>query len=658
MVELEFVDSIYDPVWKNIPITQLEKEIIECDIFRRLRNIRQMSLAYISFLGANHTRFEHSLGTMHVAYLIANKIKDLKKYSNQFFSEKFGEKQGYKITLQFIRIAALLHDLGHPPFSHAIEWVFERNPKLFPGKKYSHDNYTYDLIKKDVELHKILGENKFFSTDDISDFLAKELKEIPKPIAILYPLLNGDLDFDKVDYIIRDNYHCGLPVNIDINSIMDSFEIVLPIMDVDKQKDDFPNIDINLKSEKLYVVENLLLSRKQLITAIQQDRKNRIANHMLMTSTSKLFEKIQNNSTEKEYLSIIQKLHEKWTDFDLIAKINENLQLDKKTYDYSIRALKGDLLREILKIDMRELSPIERLEFYIFNKYKDKRIKVQNKLNEKLKTNYLVDFNFIKPPPLEMKIIFSYEEMKIHRDYGYEPVTYSLQSASNIVNGILKDSYLNSFIAVYGEKLKNNIEFIKEELLNEIKKQSEKIRVKLVKQKNILAEDLILLILSAIRDFSDSKFQHSRLWATGVTNFQKFVYNFKETISFDCIDLKYLSPKYSSEFDVILEMLTTIGIIDQRQKNVPVPTETDDKIQFRYLNRKDYTINTRGENFVEGLPKEYHEVKNTLFEKLIDNKQLYFQYFAEKFNILKDPKQKGEEKRTKLKERNLPILGI
>ena len=136
MTDLEFIDYIYDPVWKNIPITSLEKKIIESNIFRRLMNIKQMSLTYVAFSGANHTRFEHSIGTMHVAYKVVNKTKNLKEYANNYFrtQKKKGKNKfenGYQEVLQFFRIDALLHDIGNRQFYNEIEWVFKRNINLY-----------------------------------------------------------------------------------------------------------------------------------------------------------------------------------------------------------------------------------------------------------------------------------------------------------------------------------------------------------------------------------------------------------------------------------------------------------------------------------------------------------------------------------------------
>ncbi len=487
MSDLDFIDYIYDPVWKNIPITQLEKDIIESDIFRRLKNIRQMSLASISFSGANHTRFEHSIGTMHVAYLIASKIKKLKENANLILA-KSGVVNGYKKTLQFIRIAALLHDLGHPPFSHAIEWVFERNPKLYPGKKYSHDNYTQELIIRNNELKQILSGEEIISPKNISNFLANKLVKIPKPIAILYPLLNGDLDFDKVDYIIRDNYHCGLPVNVDIHSIMDSFEIKLQKK---KEDEDLANIDIMFKPEKLFVVENLLLSRKQLITIIQQETKNRIANQMLMASTQNFLRKKKELLNETDYRRLIRDLHEKWTDFDLVSNVTKDSANDIQA-NYLNRAIKGNLLQEIVKIEMFDLEPKERLEFYLFASYKYKKLIFERKINKKLNENFLIDFIYVKPPPLTIKLIYDFEERVASDEYKSQPVTFALHSKSNIVNGILIDSFDSSFIAVYGEEKKYDRKKIIETLRYELQIQNLEIRRELVQKKRIIGEDLVL----------------------------------------------------------------------------------------------------------------------------------------------------------------------
>jgi uncharacterized protein len=96
---MKFVGSIRDPIYGVVPITDIEQEILKLPLMNRLKDIKQLGLAYLAFSGANHTRFEHSVGTMHVAHLMATGL-------------------GIEEELETVRISALLHDVGHPPFSH------------------------------------------------------------------------------------------------------------------------------------------------------------------------------------------------------------------------------------------------------------------------------------------------------------------------------------------------------------------------------------------------------------------------------------------------------------------------------------------------------------------------------------------------------------
>ncbi|MBK5113877.1 MAG: HD domain-containing protein [Candidatus Heimdallarchaeota archaeon] len=649
---LEFVDYIYDPVWKNIPITQLEKDIIESDIFRRLRNIKQMSLAYISFSGANHTRSEHSIGTMHVAYLIASRIEKLKEHSDSILKEKHSIESGYKETMQFLRIAALLHDLGHPPFSHAIEWVFERNPELYPGINYSHDDYTQELIRKNDELKLILKNEKICSPKNIADFLSYNIKKLPKPIAILYPLLNSDLDFDKVDYIIRDNYHCGLPANIDIHSIMDSFKIRLQKPD---QVEMFANIEIMFKLDKLFVIENLLLSRKQLISIIQQETNNRIANQMLMCSTQNYLREKKDSLDEVDYKQLIQEFHESWTDYDLVTNITRDTNNEEQA-SYLNRALKGKLMKEIIKIEMFDIEPQERLYFYLFSKYKDRKMTFEKNINKKLKSNFLIDFIFTKPPPLAIRLVPDYEEKVASVEYSGEPVAFALHSKSNIVNGILKDSYSSSFIAVYSDKKEKNISRIIEDLRFELRAQNLDIRKELILKKEIIGDDLVLLVLAAIRRLSKEKFEISRLWATGVKRLQDFIFKLRNEISFKCPDFDYLTFDYSSQFDSLMTKLVTLGLVDQRKKHVSIRTMRNEKEAFRYLNRNDYSLNSNGEFFVNNLPTELLKIRDKLYEKMLENFEAYHRYLTRSYNLMDTVRQK--DMRPDLDKKGLPIIDI
>lgn len=126
--------EIRDPIYGFIKINEFEKEIIDTSTFQRLRRIQQLAFSSMAYPGAVHTRFEHSLGVMHLAGLMYDSI--IEDRDNRELLHKtlpYGEnKDEFKRDKQLIRIAALLHDVGHAPFSHAAEEVI---PEKSPGKK-------------------------------------------------------------------------------------------------------------------------------------------------------------------------------------------------------------------------------------------------------------------------------------------------------------------------------------------------------------------------------------------------------------------------------------------------------------------------------------------------------------------------------------------
>src|SRR3989449_5775700 len=109
---MEFSGEITDPVHRSIRFSQAEREVIDSPAFQRLRRIRQLAGAHLVYPSAQHSRFEHSLGAMHVAGLAGEDLL-LKGYVDN------------AETVQELRLAALLHDIGHGPFSHLFEEVLE-----------------------------------------------------------------------------------------------------------------------------------------------------------------------------------------------------------------------------------------------------------------------------------------------------------------------------------------------------------------------------------------------------------------------------------------------------------------------------------------------------------------------------------------------------
>ena len=105
-------EIIRDPLWKNIRVDPLALRLVDTPAFQRLRYVRQLGLAYLVYPGASHSRFEHALGAYHLA-----------QRALSLFAERGLEREISPDACRIVRCAALLHDIGHYPFSHALEEI-------------------------------------------------------------------------------------------------------------------------------------------------------------------------------------------------------------------------------------------------------------------------------------------------------------------------------------------------------------------------------------------------------------------------------------------------------------------------------------------------------------------------------------------------------
>jgi uncharacterized protein len=153
-----------------------------------------------------HTRFEHSLGVMQVATLLYDAICD--KSAEILKSDLAYNKDGLGRDRQLVRFAALLHDVGHSPFSHASEELF---PTSKNGKRYEHEDYSVAIIRSElksaIEDHD-LNANYGLHADDVAALIEGSARA-KQPI-FWRDLISGQLDADKMDYLLRDSYHSGV----------------------------------------------------------------------------------------------------------------------------------------------------------------------------------------------------------------------------------------------------------------------------------------------------------------------------------------------------------------------------------------------------------------------------------------------------------------
>ncbi len=203
-----------DPIHGFIDVSEDELKIINSAPFQRLRNIRQLATTYLVYHGAEHTRFGHSLGVMHLTSKVFDAVT--KKVDNLFSDD---DNKNHTITLwyrQILRLIGLTHDLGHAPFSHASEELFVNNRQ--------HEDYTRDIIEK-TEIadyindiwHKFQEEygEEYEITPELI-WMIYEGKDVTNPkfkmpdFLFLQSFMDGELDCDKMDYLLRDSYYCGV----------------------------------------------------------------------------------------------------------------------------------------------------------------------------------------------------------------------------------------------------------------------------------------------------------------------------------------------------------------------------------------------------------------------------------------------------------------
>lgn len=208
---------INDPVYGFITIpTELVFELIEHPYFQRLRNIKQLGMTYLVYPGAMHTRFHHALGAMHLACMA---IETLRGKGHRISRE---EEEG-------LVVAILLHDIGHGPFSHALEHTIVEG--------VSHELISSLMMDR---LNEQFGGRLSLAIEIFT-------KNYPRPF--LHQLVSGQLDLDRMDYLNRDSFFTGVSEGVI------SFDRIIKMLEVHEG-------ELVVEEKGIYSVEKFLIARR------------------------------------------------------------------------------------------------------------------------------------------------------------------------------------------------------------------------------------------------------------------------------------------------------------------------------------------------------------------------------------------------------------
>ena len=377
---------IRDSIHGDLHLTDFELKLVDTVEMQRLRRIKQLGFTSLVYPGANHTRFEHSIGTLSLADKLATRLE---------LEED---------VVELLRVCALLHDIGHAPFSHVSERALS----------HKHETITKEIIKNSP-ITDIITER--FNANYITKIIDGQTK--------YGKIISGDLDVDRMDYLARDSYYTGVAYGvIDTERLLYSLKY-----------DD--NDDLIITQKGVQAAESTLLARYFMYPTVYQHHTTRIVNSMFRVCLKRMLEDNVVQERELRYLD----------DGDLINIARNTKGLPEKT-------MKNLDTRHLYKkTDTINLADIENPE-KIFQMDK----KVLKDAEEDIA--YKLDIN-TDEVIIDLPESLSYKEMciQVETDSGLK----SLTEVSTVINSLKKAQYNYADLALYLSKenkekaLRNNI---------------------------------------------------------------------------------------------------------------------------------------------------------------------------------------------------------
>ena len=234
--------QIHDPLWGTISLRPLEVAIVDSPLLQRLRHLRQLGVAHWVYPSAGHSRFEHSLGVLFQTQQLVSAI-------NRSAEAKYSQLAITSDDIQMLRVAALMHDVGHPVLSHVSEYALRLDPKVLLevqrerkaiGEKVTVSELVAARIVRSrdfVEMLRAIGvehgkanlpmTNWVTEPEAFADRVAKTIlgQSVSSRLPLMHEIISGPYDADKLDYMVRDPKAAGIPPTIDISRLVQKLTV-------------------------------------------------------------------------------------------------------------------------------------------------------------------------------------------------------------------------------------------------------------------------------------------------------------------------------------------------------------------------------------------------------------------------------------------------
>jgi len=578
--------SIIDPIYGRVDLSELEHIIINTPEMARLRRIQQLGLADLAFPGANHTRFEHSVGPM----FIADKIAKALGLSGEDIIK--------------VRLAALLHDIGHSALSHVVESVLKRNPAYQPvtgGKKLkSHEMFSRHIISNSLHTKPEIASSvndaaPFF--EEVARMATGDIDALPHPY--LGQIISNDIDADRIDFLLRDSYHTGVSLGlVDVDQIVGSLSLSEGRLVLGGNA----SFDEDMA---MTAAESMLIARAHHYSAIIHNPVTQGARVMLLHALENALRRHEHAGNDVR--AAVALFFTSYNDGDLLNFIEANGDESAKKLTLNIR--NGSICNAVSRFTHKNLNPKTRMALSTIARNGVAKKMFEDELAKRFSKQYgapvLVDLDVASGIPKSTRV-------KLGNEEGF------FYDESALANGLVRAISRQISLCVFSRTEDDStLSHASHDFLIGIEGLSPSL-LHFIRNDNYLPiEGLLLIFYSAHRLFSSQG--EGRITMPRLRNIAKIYYLVRELGKIEklrnLMDYKFHNRygfPYSDKLFEDIQLLVAMGMADEDLRYF--------ENKGRWKQRYEYVLTNDGVEYAELIAPAYQNELNIIEDYLILNK--------------------------------------